>query len=196
RWSDERAELAEASRPSTIRATPAPTSRMRRTGQQRHPARRGGANLRLHRRFDEPALDEARSSDQGDGRCPEWATPLASPGQLALLDEPALHHHVLTEVRRIARPVGSRVSVNSTLAEAGLDSLGRMELLAALECRLGVRLPEALGPELQTVGDLAKAVGQQIARAIPQVAHSPGLLRAVAQVPAEHYDVARFPEWT
>ncbi len=122
----------------------------------------------------------------------------------ATFDTNRLRQDVLAEVRRIAQTVGNSVTLDSTLAEAGLDSLGRMELLAALECRLGVRLPESLGPELQTIGDVADAVRQHAVGHHPAQSaawpstgpcdEAPAL--ATEEIPPEHYDVARFPEWT
>jgi 7-keto-8-aminopelargonate synthetase-like enzyme/acyl-CoA synthetase (AMP-forming)/AMP-acid ligase II/acyl carrier protein len=119
----------------------------------------------------------------------------------ATFEARGLRQDVLAEVRRLAQPTASRVTFDSTLAEAGLDSLGRMELLAALECRLGVRLPESLGAELQTVGDVADAVRHYALgrRATPEPTQSNGrsghVLSDPATIPPEHYDVARFPEW-
>ncbi|MGH8570081.1 MAG: acyl carrier protein, partial [Gammaproteobacteria bacterium] len=42
--------------------------------------------------------------------------------------------------------------------DVGLDSLGRVELLARIERRLGVHLPEQTAVEAQTIGDLLQAL--------------------------------------
>ena len=42
--------------------------------------------------------------------------------------------------------------------DVGLDSLGRVELLARIERRLGVHLPEQIAVEAQTIGDLLQAL--------------------------------------
>ncbi|MDQ3775497.1 MAG: AMP-binding protein [Pseudomonadota bacterium] len=51
--------------------------------------------------------------------------------------------------------------------DVGLDSLGRVELLARIERRLGVHLPEQIAVEAQTIGDLLEALhraGESLAR--------------------------------
>jgi len=51
------------------------------------------------------------------------------------------------------------LSLSSSLdRDVGLDSLGRMELLARIERRLGVHLPEQIAVEAQTIGDLLQAL--------------------------------------
>ncbi len=113
-----------------------------------------------------------------------------------------LRQQVLAEVRRLARPLPHGVTLDSTLAEAGLDSLGRMELLAALECRLGFRLPESLGPELRTISEVTDAIWQHARRADASTLAFGRPIEprdeptAPDDIPVEHYDVARFPEWT
>ncbi|MGH8555206.1 MAG: AMP-binding protein, partial [Gammaproteobacteria bacterium] len=51
------------------------------------------------------------------------------------------------------------LSLSSSLdRDVGLDSLGRVELLARIERRLGVHLPEQIAVEAQTIGDLLEAL--------------------------------------
>ena len=64
------------------------------------------------------------------------------------------------------RCVGLTLS-SSLDRDVGLDSLGRVELLARIERRLGVHLPEQIAVEAQTIGDLLQALhraGESLAR--------------------------------
>jgi 8-amino-7-oxononanoate synthase len=107
-----------------------------------------------------------------------------------------LREQVLAEVRHVSRLPGIRLSLDSTLAEAGIDSLGRMELLAVLEGRFHVRLPESLGPELQTINDVAGAVADYVGRQQTSGCNGHCSETDANDVPAEQYEIARFPEWT
>ena len=53
---------------------------------------------------------------------------------------------VLQEVRKIARERAANITLDSSILELGLDSLERMEILAALEERFGGRFPERSCP--------------------------------------------------
>ena len=74
------------------------------------------------------------------------------------------------------------------LAELGLDSLQRVELVAALEKRFGRTLPDAVFSQSKTLGDLASAVHQHLLDHPVSDATSGEIL-------AEHFDVACFPEY-
>ncbi|MGH8586104.1 MAG: AMP-binding protein [Gammaproteobacteria bacterium] len=60
------------------------------------------------------------------------------------------------------------LSLSSSLdRDVGLDSLGRVELLARIERHFGVHLPEQIAVEAQTIGDLLQALhraGESLAR--------------------------------
>jgi 1-acyl-sn-glycerol-3-phosphate acyltransferase len=73
---------------------------------------------------------------------------------LALIEELAAEIHPRQDAV-------ARLSLDSSLdREVGLDSLGRVELLARIERQLGVALPEAVIGEAQTVGDLLSAMAE------------------------------------
>ncbi len=80
------------------------------------------------------------------------------------------------------------VSLNDHLElDLGIDSLGRIELLVAIENKLGIKLPEQLLSESYTVGDLILKIRQQLESspeklAKPQTADWAKLL---SQPPAE-----------
>ncbi len=65
----------------------------------------------------------------------------------------------LAEELRPAAEGQARLSLTSSLAgDVGLDSLGRVELLARIERRLGIGLPESIAQEAETLGDLVQAL--------------------------------------
>src|SRR5207342_3359774 len=69
-----------------------------------------------------------------------------------------------------------------------LDSLQRVELVAALEKSFGRHLPDTVYSQATTLGELALAVQKHL------IDHPQSDVSARA-VPAENYDVALFPEY-
>ena len=63
----------------------------------------------------------------------------------------------MAEVRRIGKERAANVSLDSNIGDLGLDSLERMEILAALEERFGGRFPEDVMPELETCRQVLEA---------------------------------------
>lgn len=96
---------------------------------------------------------------------------------------------VLEEVRRIAKDRAGQLTLDTTIADMGLDSLERMEILASLEERFGGRFPEDVMPELETCRQVLEAVeiylgsGQKKAQRLE-----------TADIPAENYNFDKFPE--
>jgi 8-amino-7-oxononanoate synthase len=82
----------------------------------------------------------------------------------------------------------AHVTPETPIAALGLDSLQRVELVAALDKSFGRHLPDTVYTQALTLGDLAAAVQKHLIDH-PQ-AEAPG--RAI---PAENYDVALFPEY-
>ena len=79
--------------------------------------------------------------------------------------------------------------------DVGLDSLGRVELLARIERRLGVHLPEQIAVEAQTIGDLLQALqraGESPARPSSTQGHRTRC-RAHRRNPARCADARRGP---
>ena len=99
---------------------------------------------------------------------------------------------VLEEVRRVGKQRAAGVTIDSAVADAGLDSLERMEILASLEDRFGGRFPEDVLPELQTWRQVVQAVEAYLGRRtlIP----GNGKPVAEAAIPTSFYRVAEFPE--
>ena len=65
---------------------------------------------------------------------------------------------MLEEVHRIAKERARGLTLDTSILELGLDSLERMEILAAIEERFGGRFPEEMLPQLETCRDVVDAV--------------------------------------
>jgi acyl carrier protein len=70
--------------------------------------------------------------------------------------------NVRTEVREILRPhVESGIELKETshlVADLGIDSLGVMEVVADLEDKFKLRIPDEALREVDTVADVARAI--------------------------------------
>ena len=80
------------------------------------------------------------------------------------------------------------VTPETPIEALGLDSLQRVELIAALDQSFGRHLPDAVYSQATTLGDLAAAVQKHL------IDH-PHADESARAVPAEDYDVALFPEY-
>lgn len=80
------------------------------------------------------------------------------------------------------------VTPETSIAALGLDSLQRVELVAALDESFGRHLPDAVYSQATTLGDLANAVQKHL------IDH-PQTETPAREIPAENYDVALFPEY-
>ncbi|MBI1899620.1 MAG: aminotransferase class I/II-fold pyridoxal phosphate-dependent enzyme [Planctomycetia bacterium] len=134
-------------------------------------------------RSDKPPVTAAArdSADRGA------STPAARPAPAPVQDAATI---VLEEVRRIARQRAHNATLDTTFAELGMDSLERIELQAALEDRFGGRMPEDVGPDLETMGQVVEAVKQHLGTAAAVRRRVP-----VADIPAEHYRFEQYPEY-
>ena len=80
------------------------------------------------------------------------------------------------------------VTPETSIAALGLDSLQRVELVAALDKSFGRHLPDTVYSHATTLGDLANAVQKHL------IDH-PQTDAPDREIPAENYDVALFPEY-
>ena len=80
------------------------------------------------------------------------------------------------------------VTPETPITDLGLDSLQRVELVAALDKSFGRHLPDSVYSQATTLGDLAAAVQKHL------IDHPDSDVSA-REVPAENYDVALFPEY-
>ncbi len=96
---------------------------------------------------------------------------------------------VLEEVRKIARERADGLSLKSTFSDLGMDSLERIELQAALEDRFGGRMPEDVGPELESMEEVLEAVIQHLGETSTRQQVS------LDQIPEEYYHFDQQPEY-
>lgn len=98
---------------------------------------------------------------------------------------------VLEEVRRVARERADGMDIDTRITELGMDSLERMEIVAALEERFGGRFPEEVLPELITGRQVVDAVRRYLGGEVREVTGRP----AGYEPPPESYRFDRFPEY-
>jgi 8-amino-7-oxononanoate synthase/acyl carrier protein len=101
---------------------------------------------------------------------------------------------VLSEVGRLAPATGTEAPLDATFGELGLDSLQRVELQAALEARFGGRLPEHVGPELQSLGDVVEAIEEYLVNSSAQKNGSSHGVVSAGSIPSQYYRLDHFPE--
>jgi len=65
---------------------------------------------------------------------------------------------VLEQVRKVAKERAKGLTLDSSIADLGLDSLERLEILGNLEDYFGGRFPESILPELETCRQVIQAV--------------------------------------
>ena len=98
----------------------------------------------------------------------------------------------LAAVRQHARALAGAalpdLTPDTPLTALGLDSLQRLDLAASLEKTFAGHLPDTVFSQAQTLEDLAQAVRKHLIEG-PRPAVPSG------QIPPEHYDFARFPEY-
>ncbi len=117
---------------------------------------------------------------------------------------------VIEEIRRVAKERANGMTLDSPIAESGMDSLERMEILATLEERFGGRFPPEILLELETTRQVIAAVEKYLgaeprsmvgrrgnsaadsgAAGYPLVGHGP----RPAEIPPETYNFDQFPEY-
>lgn len=91
---------------------------------------------------------------------PAQVAPVAAPCGPVSYDETV--RVVLNEVYRVAKERARNLSLDSDITELGLDSLERMEILAALEDHFGGQFPEEVLPTLCTAREVVDAVRKHL----------------------------------
>jgi 8-amino-7-oxononanoate synthase len=97
---------------------------------------------------------------------------------------------VIEEIRRVAKERANGLTLDSPIAESGMDSLERMEILSTLEERFGGRFPQEILIDLETTRLVIDAVIKYLG-ADPRAATS----RPAAEIPPEAYRFDQFPEY-
>ena len=115
------------------------------------------------------------------------------------------------EIRRVAKDRAKGMTLDSAIAESGMDSLERMEILATLEERFGGRFPQEILPELETTRQVIAAVQKYLGSepraaagrpgapgtgtGAPGAPGTPGRGSRPAEIPPETYNFDKFPEY-
>jgi 8-amino-7-oxononanoate synthase len=98
---------------------------------------------------------------------------------------------VFEEVRRIAKERATDLTLDTNIVELGLDSLERMEIIAALEDTFGGRFPEQVLPQMETCREVVEAVEAYLGKT-PKKRSA----RTSAEgIPPENYRFELYPEY-
>jgi len=69
---------------------------------------------------------------------------------------------VYEQIRSIGRERVGELTLDTNIVELGLDSLERIEIIAALEDAFGGRFPEAVLPDMETCGEVVDAIQKHL----------------------------------
>ena len=101
---------------------------------------------------------------------------------------------VIEEIRRVAKELANGLTLDTPIAESGMDSLERMEILATLEERFGGRFPPEILIDLETtrlvIDAVVKYLGVQ-----PRAATAPSGSAVRTETPPDAYRFDQFPEY-
>ena len=114
------------------------------------------------------------------------AAPAATPAEPGSTAEIIYQH-----VRKVAKQRAGKLTLETNIVELGLDSLERMEIIAALEETFGGRFPEEILPDMETCAQVVEAVEHYLGTEPREKVERPDGF----EVPAENYDFAQFPEY-
>lgn len=97
---------------------------------------------------------------------------------------------VLDVVRSIGKDRTVGLELDSSIVELGLDSLERMEIVAALEDHFGGRFPDHVVAEMYTCREVIDAVQKHLVNG-----RDTGGASRVVEIPPEDYRFDRYPEY-
>ena len=98
---------------------------------------------------------------------------------------------VYDQVREIGRERVGELQWDSNIVELGLDSLERIEIIAALEETFDGRFPEEVLPTMETCGEVVKAIEQHLGGEVKKKTCRPSQFI----VPEEDYVFTKGPEY-
>jgi 8-amino-7-oxononanoate synthase/acyl carrier protein len=104
--------------------------------------------------------------------------------------KPNVAELVLEQVRLVAKERAVGLTMDTAIADMGLDSLERMEILSTLEERFGGRFPEDILAELETCRQVVEAVEKYLGTEPRPRTKTP----ANVEIPPEAYVFSQFPE--
>jgi 8-amino-7-oxononanoate synthase len=97
---------------------------------------------------------------------------------------------VVEQITKVAKERAKGLTLDSNILEMSMDSLERMEIIAALEDTFGGRFPEDVLPDMITVRDVVSAVEKHLGKTPRKRAAVP-----TEETPASHYRFEQFPEY-
>ncbi|NLE37244.1 MAG: aminotransferase class I/II-fold pyridoxal phosphate-dependent enzyme [Pirellulaceae bacterium] len=140
-------------------------------------------------------LGEARDDDAASPArremAPDAVTPSKNGRDRSTTSTDQVTQIVLQEVRAVAKQRAAGLTLDSPITEIGLDSLERVEILAALEERFGGRFPEAILPDLETARQVVDAVQMYLGGEPRPKRYHP----TDAEIAEETYCFEKFPEY-
>jgi acyl carrier protein len=98
---------------------------------------------------------------------------------------------VFEQVREIGRERVGQLDWDTNIVELGLDSLERIEIIAALEDAFGGRFPEHVLPSMETCGEVVEAIQQYLGGEVRERPARPSQLL----LPEEDYIFTKSPEY-
>ena len=137
------------------------------------------AELRLW----EPAEEASGQQESAVNASPPASQPEAT---ASAWDSSAVMEVVKRHVKKIGKERVTELEESTNIVELGLDSLERLEIIAALESEFGGQFPEEILPEIETIKQVTDAI----------VTHLGGDSHSVSrEVPPEHYRFDRMIEY-
>ncbi|MCA9235351.1 MAG: aminotransferase class I/II-fold pyridoxal phosphate-dependent enzyme [Planctomycetales bacterium] len=137
------------------------------------------------------ADDESVVIPARNGQAAPVAKPAAAKTQIPSKKLGEIVDVVYAKVREIGRERVRDLDWDTNIVELGLDSLERMEIVAALEDHFGGRFPDHVLPNMETCGEVAEAIQQHLGgRAERPAGHRPADSVAEAD-----YVFAKSPEY-
>ncbi len=100
---------------------------------------------------------------------------------------------VYEHVRKVAKERARELSLDTNIVELGLDSLERMEIVAALEDTFGGRFPEQVLPMIETCREVAEAIIDHLPGGGEMLSMSDAAA-AAGEIAEEAYRIEAFPE--
>lgn len=141
-----------------------------------------------------PTSEDGKPGEAAEQHRPEAArgpsTPNGSRAEARWQTLEATAEIVLDVVRSIGKDRTVGLELDSSIVELGLDSLERMEIVAALEDHFGGRLPDQVIAEMYTCREVVDAVQKHLVNG----RDTRGASRPV-EIPPEDYRFDRYPEY-
>ncbi len=97
---------------------------------------------------------------------------------------------VMEHITRVAKERAKGMTLDSNILEMSMDSLERMEIVAALEDTFGGRFPEEVLPDMIMVRDVVAAVEKHLGKT-PRKRES----LSIEEIPERNYCFEEFPEY-